>query len=190
LVGHVFQGRYKAILVQKDAHLLELSRYIVLNPVRAGMVASHAEWHWSSHHFMLEPAGEPAWLDRQWLLGQFGPGMAQAVERYQQFVAAGAGAHSPLLQIQHQLVLGDDDFASLNRQQLQHAALVDVAKTQRRMAAMTLPEYAAAFAERDEAMARAYRSTAFTMAKIGAHFGVSYKTVSRAVKRYEDEFEG
>jgi putative transposase len=47
--GHVFQGRYKAILVQKDAYLLELSRYIVLNPVRAGMVRSAKDWRWSHY---------------------------------------------------------------------------------------------------------------------------------------------
>jgi putative transposase len=190
LVGHVFQGRYKAVLVQKEAHLLELARYIVLNPVRAGMVASHAEWHWSSHHFMLDPAGKPGWLDTQWLLGQFGPSPDHAVEAYRQFVAAGAGAQSPLRRIQYQLVLGDDNFASQHRGRQQHAALVDVAKTQRRIAAMTLPQYEAAFAGRDEAMARAYFSTAFTMAEIGTHFGVSYKTVSRAVKRHEGEFGG
>ena len=48
--GHVFQGRYKAILVQKDCHLLELTRYVVLNPVRAGMVMRPEEWAWTSYH--------------------------------------------------------------------------------------------------------------------------------------------
>jgi len=47
--GHVFQGRYKAILVQKDSHLLELTHYVVLNPVRAGMVMRTEEWAWSSY---------------------------------------------------------------------------------------------------------------------------------------------
>jgi putative transposase len=48
-VGHVFQGRYKAILVEKDAHLLELARYVVLNPARAAMVGHAGEWPWSSY---------------------------------------------------------------------------------------------------------------------------------------------
>lgn len=190
LVGHVFQGRYKAVLVQKEAHLLELSRYIVLNPLRAGMVTSHVEWYWSSHHFMLDPAGKPVWLDREWLLGQFGPSPDDAVERYRQFVAAGAGAESPLRETQFQLVLGDEDFATRHRRRQQRTELADVGKIQRRIAARTLPEYEAAYSHRDEAMARAYFSTAFTMAGIGAHFGVTYKTVSRAVKRFEGEFEG
>lgn len=48
-VGHLFQGRYKAILVQKESYLLEVSRYIVLNPVRARMVRSAGDWAWSSY---------------------------------------------------------------------------------------------------------------------------------------------
>ncbi|MDQ2990630.1 MAG: transposase [Pseudomonadota bacterium] len=189
LVGHVFQGRYKAILVQKEAHLLELSRYIVLNPLRAGMVASHADWHWSSHHFMLDPAGKPAWLEREWLLSQFGPSPEHAVEGYRQFVAAGAGAESPLRQTQFQLVLGDENFASRHRRRKERTELAEVGKTQRRITARTLPEYEAAYPDRDEAMARAYHSTVFTMASIGAHFSVTYKTVSRAVQRFEGKFE-
>ena len=189
LVGHVFQGRYKAVLVQKEAHLLELSRYIVLNPLRAGMVTSDAEWHWSSHHFMLDPAGKPAWLDREWLLGQFGSSPENAVEGYRQFVAAGAGAESPLRETQFQLVLGDEDFVARHRRRQKRTELADVGKTQRRITARTLPEYEVGYPDRDEAMARAYHSTAFTMANIGAYFGVTYKTVSRAVKRFEGEFE-
>lgn len=188
LVGHVFQGRYKAVLVQKETHLLELARYIVLNPLRAGMVASDTEWHWSSHHFMLDPAGKPDWLETQWLLGQFGLSLDRAVERYRQFVAAGAGMQSPLRQMQYQLILGDEQFASQHRGRQHGAVLDDVVRSQRRIAAMTLAEYEAGFAERDEAMARAYCSTAFTMAEIGKHFGVTYKTVSRAVIRYEGDF--
>lgn len=185
LVGHVFQGRYHAVLVQKEGHLLELARYLVLNPVRAGMVAVADDWHWSSHHFMLDAAGKPDWLDRQWLLGQFGPAEDRSVRAYREFVAAGAGEQSPLLRMQYRLILGDEEFAAQNRRRQQGAALEDVARSQRRMAAMTLPQYAAGTAGRDEAMARAYFSTAFTMAEIGAHFGVSYKTVSRAVRRSE-----
>lgn len=63
LVGHLFQGRYKAILVQKDAYLLELARYVVLNPVRARMVLDPAEWPWSSYPVIIGEAPVPDWLD-------------------------------------------------------------------------------------------------------------------------------
>jgi putative transposase len=69
--GHVFQGRYKAILVQKDTYLLDLTRYVVLNPVRARMVADPAEWP-SSYRTVVGEAPAPRWLDTDWLLGQFG----------------------------------------------------------------------------------------------------------------------
>jgi REP element-mobilizing transposase RayT len=71
LVGHLFQGRYKAILVQKESYLLELTRYVVLNPVRAGMVADPANWPWSSYRTVVGEAPAPEWLDTDGLLGQF-----------------------------------------------------------------------------------------------------------------------
>lgn len=184
LRGHVFQGRYHAVLVQKEAHLLELARYIVLNPMRAGMVSSLDAWHWSSHHNMLNSVGAPAWLNTDWLLGQFGVASVDASAAYRQFISEGAGLSDPLKATRHQLLLGDDAFASKCRLPRTNAQLVAVPKVQRRSSAMTLSEYEAAFRTRDEAMARAYWSTAFTMAEIGAHFGVTYKTVGRAVRRY------
>jgi REP element-mobilizing transposase RayT len=78
-VGHVFQGRYKAILVQKEGYLLELARYVVLNPVRAGMVADAAQWPWSSYSAMVVQAEPPKWLNTAWLLGQFGRTRGEAV---------------------------------------------------------------------------------------------------------------
>jgi hypothetical protein len=185
LVGHVFQGRYKAILVQKESYLLELARYVVLNPVRAGLVARPEEWRWSSHHITLGQVNAPEWLDTQWLLSQFGNCEVAAVEAYRQFVSAGEGVGSPLKQTQYQLVLGDESFVAKHRGSLERVSLTAVVKEQRRMSAMTLEEYQRTFKCRDEAMARAYWSTAYTMAEIGKHFGVSYKTVSRAVRLFE-----
>ncbi len=70
-VGHVFQGRYKAILVEKDAYLQELSRYIILNPVRAGMVESAEQWEWSSYAVTAGLVIPPPWFDRSGVLGSF-----------------------------------------------------------------------------------------------------------------------
>src|ERR671924_2148265 len=60
-VGHVFQGRYKAIIVQKESYLVELARYVVLNPVRARMVRSLAEWPWSSYRATAGLCDAPFW---------------------------------------------------------------------------------------------------------------------------------
>jgi len=69
--GHLYQGRYKAILVDQDSYLLELSRYIVLNPVKAGMVKQVARWPWSSYQAMIGVCDSPEWLWSEYLLSQF-----------------------------------------------------------------------------------------------------------------------
>lgn len=78
LAGHLFQGRFKAIPVERETYLLELARYVVLNPVRAGMVARPDDWSWSSYRAMVAAAPTPEWLESDWLLGQFGDERAQA----------------------------------------------------------------------------------------------------------------
>ena len=71
-VGHLYQGRFKAILVQKESHLLELGRYVVLNPVRARMVRRVEDWRWSSYRAVMARAPVPDWLDADGLLALFG----------------------------------------------------------------------------------------------------------------------
>ena len=84
-VGHLFQGRYKAILIDKDAYLLELCRYIVLNPVRANMVSSLEEWPWSSWHCMLGNVESPVWLSTDTLPVQFAKNRQDAIQCYIDF---------------------------------------------------------------------------------------------------------
>lgn len=185
LVGHLFQGRYKAILVQKENYLLELSRYIVLNPLRAKMVPSLEDWQWSSYHYFLSEETAPSWLERDCLLSRFGNERATAISAYQDFVLAGIGKISPLSAVRHQVLLGDDDFVSAHQQLQRSEELVEVVRTERRAVALPLSEYQVRYSDRGEAMARAYLSTAFTMAQIGSAFGVSAKTVSRALAAFE-----
>jgi hypothetical protein len=89
-VGHVFQGRHKTILVEGESHLLELTRYVVLNPVRAGLSLTANGYPWSSYR---ETAGHrrPAdWLEIGWTLGHFGRDRREARRRFRAFVAEGA----------------------------------------------------------------------------------------------------
>lgn len=185
-VGHLFQGRYKAIVVQKEAHLLELSRYVVLNPVRAKMTASPADWPWSSYAFCATDQFAPPWLDANWLLGQFGPDRSKAHKAYVKFVREGYDLASPLLATKHQLLLGDQEFVEQHQQDLQQDNLREVSMAHRRSLALSLQEYAETHVNRNEAMARAYRSGADTMAEIATHFNVHYMTVSRAVRAFEN----
>jgi putative transposase len=185
LVGHLFQGRYKAILVQKESYLLELTRYVVLNPLRAHMVSSLDDWEWSSYHYLIGRKSAPSWMDADWLLGQFGGTRGAAIDAYKRFVMQGRGLKSPLHNTKYQTLLGDATFIA----QYQHGGapedIPEVSKAQRRTLALSLPEYQVKYRDRDEAMARAYLSTAYTMAQIGKHFGVAYRTVSRAVQAFE-----
>ncbi len=185
LAGHVLQGRYHAILVQKESYLLECARYVVLNPVRAGIVTSPEQWPWSSHNYMAAGMFSPHWLNITWLLAQFGSDNAAAIQGYQQFVREGIGKESPFKETKHRMVLGDEAFTRGHGDRLFMADLKSVIKDQRRLSAKDLSAYQAHYPCRDEAMAQAYHSTAFTMSEIGKHFGVSYKTVSRAVKLNE-----
>jgi putative transposase len=184
-VGHLFEGRYKAILVQKESYLLELSRYIVLNPVRARMVAKPEEWAWSSHRTMTGEVPCPAWLERDWLLAHFGTSRICAVAAYKDFVLDGVGKCSPLVETRHQILLGDDDFVSEHQHLQWSEALVETVRVERAAVALSLSEYRNRYPDRTEAMARAYLSTAFTMPTIAEAFGVSVKTVSRALAAWE-----
>jgi len=71
-VGHIFQGRYKAILVDKENYLLELCRYVVLNPVRAGLVKLPEHWQWGSYQPTAGLSKVPEFLTVDWILGLFG----------------------------------------------------------------------------------------------------------------------
>ena len=103
-VGHILQGRFTGILVEREAHLLELARYVVLNPVRAGMVASAEDYPWSSLRATLGLAPVPSWLRLEGLLARFG-----SRSRYREFVREGLGARSPWTGLRGAL-LGSDEF--------------------------------------------------------------------------------
>jgi len=94
-VGHVLQGRYKAIVVDKDKYLLELCRYVVLNPVRAGIVRWPEQWRWSSYKGTAGYAKGISCLMRDWILLQFGDGRGDAEKRCRGFVHEGLKLESP-----------------------------------------------------------------------------------------------
>ena len=185
-VGHVFQGRYKAILVQKDAHLLELARYIVLNPVRAQMVHTARDWPWSSYRATAGQVPPLACLTTDWVLAGFAKTQAVAQQRYREFVQQGKGQPAPWQQLKNQIYLGDDDFVEDMQCKLDPGqSLKDIPKKQKQSAVKPLSYYAERYKERDKSMAHAYRSGHYTLEQVGAHFGVSYATVSRAVRALE-----
>lgn len=183
-VGHLFQGRYKAILVDKDAYLLELCRYVVLNPVRAKMVDYPCEWLWSSWHNTVGSKVSPSWLATDVLLKLFAANRKQAITEYKQFVEAG-GNLTIWDNVKHQVFLGDDDFVE-KYQPLQNERLGDLEEIplkQRRSSPLTLQQYQAQAASRDEAITIAYKSGGYTLKEIGEYFDLHYSRVSRVVAK-------
>lgn len=186
--GHVFQGRFKAILVDSDAYLLELARYIVLNPVRARMVHTAEEWPWSSYRATAGMASGHAFLTTDWVLSAFGTQKRYACERYREFVESGEGQPSPWESLKNQVYLGSDQFVEDMISLIQpNQSLRDIPRLQKSQPSQPLGDYKKRFSDCKRAMAMGYLSGHYTLEQVGAYFGVSHATVSRAVKQYEKD---
>lgn len=139
--GHLFEGRYKAILVEKESHLLQTARYIVLNPVRAGLVGDPADWKWSSFNATVGGARMPDFLSVDWLLGQFGRRRDASATHYADFVRKGAGTVTIWDDLKGQSLLGNEGFAEGFRDFLNgRRDLTDIPRVQRYVDRPTLGE--------------------------------------------------
>ena len=182
-VGHVFQGRYKAILVEREAYLLELARYIVLNPVRAGMVSSASEWPWSSYQATAGEALPLDYLTTDWLLSVFGATRRQAQKAYVDFVNNACSKNSPWDDLKGQVFLGSDQFFERMQEHLNEPdGLSEVPAVQRRPKPLLLGAYFEKTDNRDVAIAEAYGSGGYTLKQIGDYLGLSYSRISQVVK--------
>ncbi|MEZ5583934.1 MAG: transposase [Candidatus Competibacteraceae bacterium] len=142
-IGHVFQGRYKGILVQQEAYLLELCRYVVLNPVRVQWVDDPREWPWSSYRAIIGDAACPDWLNRDGLLRLFSRWRRSAIGRYMEFVEAGIGAPRIWDSLKNQIFLGDEKFVARMQQSiLFNTSLDEVPRIQHRPVAKPVDFYA------------------------------------------------
>jgi REP element-mobilizing transposase RayT len=188
-VGHVLQGRFKAILVDKDSYLLELCRYIVLNPVRAKMVKQPKNYSWSSYRAMAGLSSAPAFLTRDWLLAQFGRQRRMAEKRFREFVAQGMSQPSPWDKLTGQILLGPESFVKKTARKLKASETIrEIPRLQRHAARPGLntlfPE--SGFrdkAARDRAIHRAHREHGYTLSEIGRKLDLHYTTISKVVNR-------
>lgn len=162
LSGHVMQGRYHALLIEKESQLLATVRYVERNPVRATLVPHPADWNWSSHRAMLGLAEAPAWLASDWLLSQFGTGPRMDRARaYSSFVLAGADLPDPL--------------EALYKPQASQ-------QTNAPPPAATLQEFSLRYPDYRDAIRQAYRCGVYTQADIARYFKVSQRTVTRLIR--------
>lgn len=180
-VGHLFQGRYHAVLVEKEAHLLELCRYVVLNPVRVKACRTAGAWRWSSYRATAGLAPAPQFLRVEWVLGQFGQRQRQAQARYQAFVREGLG-RQPWQELRGQIYLGSEDFIA--RLTPKMARQQEVPRVQRQPVRPRLHEILGR--RGDEGIAVAYRHYGYRLREIADHLEVHYATVSRRLRKVEN----
>jgi putative transposase len=210
LSGHLFQGRFKAILVDTDSYLLEVCRYVDLNPVRAAMVTHPSEYPWSSYRALANISPAATWHDRSTVYEQLSPNQTteQAGRDYAEFVAQGRGVRLWDEALKQQIYLGDDTF--IHKMQA-HAdiqvrgagdagnqRLANLSKVQSTAPPLDWPieryvdqangaennplSATAQKARRNQAMQNAFFKGGYTQTAIATAFGVSGSTVSRIVQ--------
>jgi len=187
--GHLFQGRYKAILVDKDQYLLELARYVVLNPVRAkGMIRSIEDWPWSNYLAFIGDAEVQEWLTPDWVLSQFGENRAIGVENYKQFVLGGVGQeHDIWSGLNGQVFLGNEAFVSKMQKKIENnVGDYSIPKRQKRAVAMPLLQIEEQHLDRNSAIVAAYKTGAYSQREIGEHFRLHPSTVGIIVRKAKD----
>jgi len=189
-VGHLFQGRFKAILIDKDSYLLELTRYVVLNPVRAGLVRQPGKYPWSSYGAMVGEAPTPDWLATDASLSQFGKRRSEARQRYNRFVAEGTSRGSIWESLRQQIYLGDEKFvARMQRKARVRGDELSIPRVQRQKPAPSLAALAARHPRRDDAIVAAYATGTYSYREIADHFGIHLATVGRIVRSHMQQCE-
>ncbi len=188
-VGHLFQGRYKAVLIEKESHLLEVARYVVLNPVRAKMVENPSKWKWSSYKATAGFCKTPDYLTVDWVLGRFGKDSKIAEKNYRKFVSEGMKDTDIWKHVRGQMLLGGIDFANAFKEVLKEKRDArEIPKLQRYI---DRPDLSKIFTERllkkreqrDEMIVRSVMQYGYDQAEVANYLGIHYSTVSKIVKR-------
>jgi putative transposase len=192
-VGHLFQGRFKAILLERESYLLELCRYVVLNPVRAKVVKQPEAYGWSSYRATVGMEAAPEWLIRDWVLAQFSLRRAVAERKYQQFVYEGLLRGSPWAAVQGQVVLGQAEFVEALKPLLaDKAKQLEIPRPQR---SVHRPSLEALFGtrvaelreERDRRIWQAHMEYGYSLTAIGQQLRLHYTTISKIVQQQQSD---
>jgi REP element-mobilizing transposase RayT len=186
--GHVFKGRFKAVLVEKQSHLLELCRYVVLNPVRAHMVERAEQYPWSSYLPTLGKSAVPDYLSTAWLLANFSDSLPESRRLYRQFVKEGMVAkETPWEKLSGQVILGTEGFIQQVKEMIgNREEILEIPRTQRHVGR---PDVAGIFPaemeiskqERNRLIHHAYYAHGYTLKEIAQALGVHYTTISKVI---------
>lgn len=186
-VGHIFQGRYKAILIQKESHLLEVCRYVVLNPVRAKAVEKPEQWEWSSYRGTSGIEKPDSCLTTELVLGQFSTRKSYAVNKYREFIEAGAGEPTIWKKVKGKSILGEAEFIeNMNSYINGYRDIREIPKNQRYINRPGLREL---FEEevvnrklkRNETIKEAVERHGYSQMEVAGYLGMHYSTISRLI---------
>ena len=188
-VGHVLQGRFKSILIDKELYLLEVCRYVVLNPLRAHLVMDPAQWPWMSYGATAGDEEIPPFLTVDWILSPFGRSKKRAQAHYRDFVIKGTEKEAPWKKLRGRVILGSDAFLARVAERLTETdTLKEIPRVERFAARPMLSQIltgAKDRTERDHAMYHAHVKHGYTLSEIGDVLGIHYSTVSKVVKKTE-----
>ena len=184
--GHVLQGRFKAIVVEKESHLLELARYVVLNPVRARMVRSAKDWRWSSYRATARLADAPPFLTTSWILEQLHRNPSRATGIYRKFVKEGRGADA-WAELRGGILLGGDEFVGGLRPLLSdYQAARELPRRERLAARPSLTELFAAVCDKEARNRKIHAATRiheYTLQEVADFIGLRPSTISTIAVR-------
>ncbi|OGW38621.1 MAG: hypothetical protein A2Y97_05770 [Nitrospirae bacterium RBG_13_39_12] len=206
-VGHLFQGRYKGLLIEKERYLLSVSRYIHLNPVRAGMSGRPEEYKWSSYPEYIGREKKNKWLTSEWILGQYSREEAKAKRLYKAFVDEGLTLReNPFEDLKAGLILGSEDFMDEIKKKRGLKKHREIPESRRLIRSIKYEDVITVVAKRFKTgeqeireagkrdnLARKIclyilrRLTDISNEDIAGHFGIGYTAVSQAASRLKKE---
>lgn len=165
--------------------MLELCRYIVLNPVRAQMVRSAKEWPWSSYCSTAGYVEQDELLTSDWILASFAKSKTAAQIKYREFISQGKGQPSPWQSLKNQVYLGNEQFVKEHIDSItdKDVELSEIPKSQRKAKPMTMDYYLKQATNRDDAILRAWNSGGYTQKNIADYFSIHYSRVSKIIKK-------
>lgn len=200
--GHLFQGRYKSILVEVDEYAKELSRYIHLNPVRAKMVKTPEEYQWSSYSYYADKRKAPEWLYRDFILGYFGKRLSTSQRNYRKFVHSLVGEvyDSPFTDVIYSVILGSQEYAqeikdTFLKKKPQDRELPSLLELVDRPDIDIISKIVDSVIQTDDRLAKqiklyfCHRYSGLKLKEIGKYFGIGESGVSQTSHRLSDKLK-
>ncbi len=202
--GHLFQGRFKGILVDKDEYCKELSRYIHLNPVRVGMVKAPLEYPWSSYRYFVGRDKKPKWLTTEFVLGDFGGEGRRGFRKYREYVEGGQDEEldNPLKKVIASTFLGDKEFIErikleyLGKKEIDRRDLPALKKILIGPSLELIEKAVIKGVGRGDLLFKkiciylSYQHSGLNLREIGGYFGMQRSAISQLSRRFAETVKG